>query len=300
MLISICIATYQRPQLLIKLLDSISELELPDNINIEIIIVDNDADLSAKEVIKEYLDRSKLNLFYFDQPIKNISITRNLAVSKANGELIAFIDDDEIASNMWILELYQTLIRYNADGVFGKVTSYFLPSTPEWITSCYLYNRPIFKTGTIASITRSGNCLIKKTILNTVDGPFEPEYGITGGSDTKLFNLLILKGAKFINSNEAETFEFVPPDRANLRWLIARAFRTSNGYVRRSIELEKGNKLSLRIKFFFIGIIFSFISLVLSIFFIMNKQKRIHWFLKMVGNSGKLLAVFNLYPSKYY
>lgn len=51
MLYSICIATYKRPELLKKLLESLSKQELPESVEIEVIIVDNDKSESAREVV---------------------------------------------------------------------------------------------------------------------------------------------------------------------------------------------------------------------------------------------------------
>ncbi|MCZ6703705.1 MAG: glycosyltransferase [Ignavibacteria bacterium] len=52
MLYSICIATYKRPELLEKLLDSLSNQKLPESVILEFIIVDNDKSGSAKEVVE--------------------------------------------------------------------------------------------------------------------------------------------------------------------------------------------------------------------------------------------------------
>ncbi|MCB9058443.1 MAG: glycosyltransferase family 2 protein [Calditrichae bacterium] len=297
--LSVCIATFKRSELLKKLLKSIEQQELHDNIRLEIIVVDNDKNGSARNIVQGFSDSQNINYFYFIQPEKNISLTRNLGVKNASGEYILFIDDDEYADNKWIMNLLNTLISFNADGVFGKVTSYFLPEVPYWIKSCFIYNRPSFETGSPATFTRSGNCLVKSSLLHSVDGPFDPLYGITGGSDTMLFGSLIKNGAKFVNCNEAETFEFVPRQRATLQWLTKRAFRTGNGFARRLIQLKKKNKFLFKIRFILIGISYSILSLSLILILFPSKSKRIHWFLKLIANSGKFAAVFGYFPSEY-
>lgn len=299
MLYSVCIATYKRPELLEKLLTSLSEQKLQDNMELEIIVVDNDKNGSAKEIVEKAGGNLGLNLKYFTQSIKNISLTRNIAVAEAKGEYVLFIDDDEMASPEWVKNNYNTLIKYSADAVFGRVVSYFESNTPEWIKNCFIYNRPSPETGSIAVSTRTGNVIIKTLLLRSVEGPFEPAYGITGGSDTKLFGLLKKNGAKYINCNEAVTYEYVPPERAKLKWLFIRAFRTGNNFVRRKIEFQKKNKFIARIHFLSIGIVFSIISLCLSAIFFFNKTKRINWALKFAANWGKVAAVMGFYPSEY-
>jgi len=51
MFYSICIATYKRPELLEILLQSLSKQKLPESVEIEVIIVDNDKSESAKEAV---------------------------------------------------------------------------------------------------------------------------------------------------------------------------------------------------------------------------------------------------------
>lgn len=299
MLCSVCIATYKRPKLLEKLIDSLSKQELPESVELEVIIVDNDKLESAKEVVKRAEKKIELNLRYFAQPVKNISLTRNIAVKEAKGDYILFIDDDEIASREWVNNLYKTIIEYKADAVFGRVISYFDSNTPEWVKNCSIYNRPSPNTGSIATSTRTGNVIIKTSLLRSLDGPFAVEYGVTGGSDTQLFGILRKKGAKFVNCHEATTYEYVPPERANLKWLILRSFRTGNNFARRQIEFKKNLKFFIRLQYIFIGTTYSIISLFLSAIYFFNKTKRVNWFITFISNWGKVAAVFGYFPSEY-
>lgn len=142
--------------------------------------------------------------------------------------------------------------------------------------------------------------MIRTSLLRSVEGPFEPAYGITGGSDTKLFTLLKNNNnVKYINSYKAVTYEYVPPERAKLNWLITRAFRIGNNFVRRQIEIKSKGKLFYRLWYLSIGIIFSAISLFLSALFFYNKTKRLNWFVKSAANFGKVAAVCGYYPTAY-
>ena len=93
--VSVCIATYRRPDRLRTLLADLAAQQLTP---FEIIVVDNDAAASAREVVRE---RQKLGascpVHYDVQPEKNISLTRNRTVALASGEWLAFVDDDERA-----------------------------------------------------------------------------------------------------------------------------------------------------------------------------------------------------------
>ncbi len=190
---SICINTYKRPFLLKKLLDSINDQVVDGDIQIEIIVVDNDPEKQAESIVTQTANYLKYPICYFTQPIKNISLTRNVAVKHATGEFILFIDDDGYADKLWVKNMLNCSMKYNADAVFGRVIPYFDEETPEWIKKGGFFERDCPPTGQSPEFTRTGNCLIKADLLKSVDGPFDPEYGLTGGSDTHLFTSLLKK-----------------------------------------------------------------------------------------------------------
>ncbi len=299
MLYSICIATYKRPQLLEKLLDSLSKQKLPESVELEVIIVDNDKLESAKEVVEKMLKKSELDLRYFTQPIKNISITRNVSVAEAKGECILFIDDDEIASSGWVSHLHTALLKYNADGVFGKVLSYFDEDIPEWLKKSFMYHRKTFPSGTIATYTRTGNCIVKSSLLKGKAGPFDLSYGVSGGEDTYLFGKLRQDGAKFVNCIEAITYEYVPKERATISWQLKRAFRFGNNFARRSIELSKNRKTITRISYFIKNSLLLIACILLAIVTLPFRVLSLHWVLKASANIGKIAAVYGYSFNEY-
>ena len=60
---SICIATYKRPILLKKLLESLFAQKVSEEISLEIIVVDNDAKETAKEICSMFKDTGNVILF---------------------------------------------------------------------------------------------------------------------------------------------------------------------------------------------------------------------------------------------
>ena len=61
---------------------------------------------------------------------------------------------------------------------------------------------------------------------------FDPKMGRSGGSDSPLFSVLQLRGARFVSCREAVVWEDVPLDRARYRWLWNRWFRNGMIYER--------------------------------------------------------------------
>jgi succinoglycan biosynthesis protein ExoM len=297
---SICVATYKRPELLKKLIDSLLIQKSIELAEVEIIIVDNDLNESARPVIDNFLGKHQCDISYFVQPEKNISLTRNLALDKIKGEYVFFIDDDEYADEDWMRNHLINLSKYNAIAAFGKVISYFSDSTPEWIKNCMVYQRNTNPSGQEPVNMNTGNCIVKSDLFKVKGYRLDKEYGVTGGSDYELFSRMLNDGYKLVSCFEAITYEFVPESRANIKWLIRRVARTGNNFARTQIEQSKGiKKIIVWSREFFKGLIQSLLALIVSILMIWNPTKSLNWFLTSVSNIMKPLAALGIYYQEY-
>jgi len=242
--VSICIATYCRPLLLKKLLDSLLKLKLPDDFTVEIIVVDNDRAHTAREVCNKFKNKSKLPISYLIEPQKNIALARNRTIREAKGNWIAYIDDDEIADENWLISLCQTQKKYNADGVTGPIIPSYSEDIPKWMIRGKFFERNRYRTGeNPGKELRTGNMLIKRTL--TSKESFDPYFGKTGGEDSDFFRRLKdKKKVRFVWCDEAIVREFVSRERTNLRWILRRAFQ--GGMVNTLLYLKSKQKRSLQ------------------------------------------------------
>lgn len=226
-IIDICIATYKRPDLLKKLLLSLITQETKGEFRFNIIVVDNDAQRSAETTVREF-ETDGQRIIYDVEPEQNVSLARNRSLSHAAGDYIATIDDDEYADSQWLLNLYKTMISYEADVIHGPVSSIFDKKTPNYIIKSGVFTRPNPPTGTENYICRSGNSLFRRRLIEHTATPFDPSFGRTGGEDTNFFENLRKQGYKMVWCREAQVFEFVSLERANLVWILKRNFRIGN------------------------------------------------------------------------
>lgn len=243
--ISLCICTFRRPELLADLLRAIPA-QIPLGLRAELIVVDNDPARSATPALAAARPEiAPLTLTVLHEATPNIALARNAAVAAAQGRWIAIIDDDELPDPNWLEHLMTAAKAYAADAVFGPVKPRYPAYTATWITQSGFFepaNRP---SGTVISSRQaySGNVLIRRQILNTLaapQGPFDPEFGVTGGSDTMLFWELQNQGAKLIWCAEAVVRESVPASRLTLRWILRRAYRGGQSFVRAEIARLSG------------------------------------------------------------
>ena len=290
LLYSVCIATYRRPDGLARLLQSIEDQVAVDDSDVEIIVVDNDPP-SAEEVVSRFAANSRFPVHYLTQSEPNISITRNLAVASARGEFIWFIDDDEVASPTCLARLSDALVTYDADGVFGPVLPQFEDGTVDWIRQSSAFNRPIGVTGTRSFGYRTSNTLVRTDLLRTQDGPFDPAFGVTGGSDSMLFRILADEGRFFIDSSDAFVTEDVPAERANWEWMRNRIRRQGQNYARQVVVLA-GSVFSPSVAWMLSKALLQIAGTsMLSALNWRDRSQRSEWLLRLWSNIGKLEGV---------
>lgn len=238
--ICVCICTYKRPELLARLLSKLEEQETEGLFDYAVVIVDNDAFESARHAVETCARQSRISLSYYVEAEQNIAMARNKAVENAKGEFVAFIDDDELPSQDWLLNLYKLFTIFDVDGVLGPVIPYYETPPPEWSVRGKFFDRPSHKTGEILPFwnTRTGNVLLKSSIFDLKDNLFKQEFG-RGSEDTDFFMRMINKGCRFIWCAEAPVYELVPVDRLKRSFLLKRALLRGKAPIFTHVDILK-------------------------------------------------------------
>jgi succinoglycan biosynthesis protein ExoM len=245
MLISVCVCTFKRPALLSNLLQALRlQVFALDSTRLELIVVDNDPLCSATPILDAWAPCERVGLRYFHVPVPNIAIARNAAIAQAQGQYLAFIDDDERPQADWLQRLLDALLQFDADVVFGPVIPRYRPDCPAWIREGGFFDRPQFSTGTRIDEgnARTGNVLMRVRTLQALSGPFDETFGQTGGEDSLLFRDLIANGKRLVWCDDAPVSEEVPVDRANPSWLLRRSYRIGQTWIRAELYRLPGAK----------------------------------------------------------
>jgi succinoglycan biosynthesis protein ExoM len=220
--VSVCVATYRRREGLERLFTSLSALELPEGITLEIVVVDNDPERSAEAFLRDW--RGPHPLRALNDPRPNLSHVRNRAVEAARGTWVAFVDDDEVVDPGWLAGYLNRLGHEDGDGWFGPVITVMEPGGTPWIDPERFFQRPRHASGTPASLSdvRTGNAFVRRDWV--VKHRFDPDYGAPGDAaeDRELFGRLLAAGARLYWCDEAIVSEFVTADRRSMRWLTHR------------------------------------------------------------------------------
>ncbi len=195
-----------------------------------IVVADNDRDQSAEATVNGFSATANVSVTYCVEPRQNIALVRNKAIAQAQGQFVAFIDDDEVPPEGWLLGLYTARQNFGCDGVLGPVIPYFDFPPPTWVTKGKFFDRPRHSTGYKLSWAecRTGNVLFRRSILPSTEQPFRAHFD-TAGEDMDFFRRTIDNGCIFMWCAEAPVYELVPPSRCSRSFLLNRALlRGSN------------------------------------------------------------------------
>lgn len=288
--ICVCVCTYKRPEYLRRLLSGLASQETGGFFTYSIVVTDNDSLRSAEQMANQFAADSPIPIHYCVEPQQNIAMARNKAVSKASGDFIAFIDDDEFPQRHWLLTLFQACAKYGADGVLGPVRPHFDAGTPAWVIKGKFYDRPSYRTGFVIDATkgRTGNCLLKGSILADSEQPFRAEF--QSGEDQDFFRRMIERGHVFIWCEEAVAYEVVPPLRWKRSFMLKRALlRGGVTPLHSTFGLRDILKSIIAVPAYGVALPFALVS---------GQHRFMTLLIKICDHLGRLLACLGIRPIK--
>jgi succinoglycan biosynthesis protein ExoM len=291
--ITVCICTYQRPILLDRLLRALAVQQTNGTFSYSCVVVDNDALESARKVVERWRPNFPVTIQYEVEPARNIAVARNRALQSARGNLIAFIDDDEVPQKDWLCRLRNTLAEYDADVVLGPVRPYFDEAPPQWLLKSGLCRRESLSTGSKVHWrrTRTGNLLMRAQIVNRAGILFDPAYG-TGGEDVDFFRRAAGKGKVFVWCEEAPVYELVSGNRLQRRYYIERALLQGRISLRYAMNDESISGLVVvGVKALAAILIYT---CALPFLFIAARHLGIKYLIKDCHHISRLLAIFGV------
>jgi mycofactocin system glycosyltransferase len=117
--ISIIIPVHNRPEDINQCLKSLSQLNYPAD-KLEIIVVDD----ASTDHTCEIISRFPVQLIKIKEN-RQAPFCRNLAARRAKGDILAFLDSDCLADDLWLRELVPAFKDSQLGVIGGKVDSYF-------------------------------------------------------------------------------------------------------------------------------------------------------------------------------
>jgi len=132
--ISIIICTWNRAETLRITLKSLNDQLMPDGMNIDVVVVDNNSTDNTKAVFDDALPTWRFGtLRYLFEPQQGKQFALNSGIAYSAHDILAFTDDDIIFDANWTHEIARIFSEPTVDLVGGKtLITWPVEGPPEW------------------------------------------------------------------------------------------------------------------------------------------------------------------------
>ncbi|MGO9577740.1 MAG: glycosyltransferase [Terriglobales bacterium] len=252
--ITVIICTYNRSASLRNALTSVAGLVLPESVEWEVLVVDNNSADQTREVIEGFCKQYPGRFRYLFEAKPGKSHALNAGIRDARGEILAFTDDDVTFAPMWLHNLTTALSNRGWAGVGGRIFHHWTCSRPDWLSVDGRYWRmswPLtsFDLGEEACEGREGNkhpnganMAFRKDIFARYGG-FRTDLGPQPGNeirceDNEFGARLYAAGERIGYEPSAIAYHPVHQNRLTKKYFLAWWFDFGKGSVR-----EMGGRL---------------------------------------------------------
>lgn len=215
--ICVLICTYDRPQLLRRLLSAL--FSQVTAFSAATVVIDNGRESSA-DVVADFQDQ--FDIWYQRVTEPGLSTARNASLRvglSLHPKFLALLDDDEVPTENWLSQLLQTMTSTNADIVTGPVMPEFAREPPHWVADGRFFE----KSGTNLC---TSNLMIRASCIPKDETKwFLPEFNFSGGEDKEFLDRLRASGANHAVAETAFVKEFVPNTRLSRTYIWRRGLR---------------------------------------------------------------------------
>lgn len=227
MKLSVVIPTYNREKLLAKTLQSLDNAEIPTDLEIEIIVVNNNSTDDTENLVKDYQKQAKnLAVTYLFEEKQGRSAAVNAGIRNANNELISMIDDDIQINPDWFTEVAKIFRERwdKVDFIGGKVLPIWEIEPPKWVKDirdvgiCWRdYGEEEWTYAADTPIVTGGHAVFKAEIFQEI-GLYSEELGVKKKNlisceDDVMFDKLLKAGKRGIYSAKLIVYHYVPSHR---------------------------------------------------------------------------------------
>lgn len=101
----------------------------------------------------------------------------------------------------------------------------FEKEPPSWIIKGGFFSRKRFTNGEKLDYAATGNILFRSKWLTRCEEPFDSRFNLTGGEDTAFTKKIIQEGATCVWADNAIVYEYNPPNRFKVSWILLRSLR---------------------------------------------------------------------------
>ncbi|WP_233557960.1 polysaccharide deacetylase family protein [Tessaracoccus antarcticus] len=235
--LAVAIPTYRRLESLEKLLGVLAERvsELSDRFEVSVIVVDNDSDASARDIVTQ--GSWGVPVHYAHEPTPGIAAARSRLLAEASEHgLLVFIDDDEWPTPGWLTELVHMWEKTGATAVMGRVETILPKDVDPWVRAVGIFERAKRLPGERLPAAATGNLLLDLNQVRHFNVDFDPTLGTSGGEDTLFTRTLVARGGTIVACPASVALDEPGLERATRSFTLRRA--RFHGVTQADIDLR--------------------------------------------------------------
>lgn len=268
---SVVICSWNNYQRLDKTLNYFTRIKVPQGIQWELVLINNNCTDQTDDVVSRYMDL--LPIKYIHIYTRGVSNAKNSALEVARGQLIIFTDDDVRPSEDW-LNIYWSAYKLKPSGYYfgGPVKSEFQARIIDHeLISLAQYSVRGLDWGMEERLLSTKECFIGANWACRMDdlkmaGNFNVNLGLGSnknqvkiGEETDMMNRLKSSGLKPWYIPELSIIHYVPEHKSEFKHIMDR--KMANGYFN-----AQKKKAKLKRPFIFGVLCWSIIKLIISYF----------------------------------
>lgn len=213
----------------------------------ECIVVDNHSTDDTRQRVEAFTDaHAGLNIRYLYEPQQGLSYARNAGIRASQGDIVAFVDDDERIVEEFV-EAYIALFDTHPDAMSagGKIIAEYPTGRPRWMSR--YTEQPIANPMDFGEdvcrfpqrrIPGGGNMAMRREVFDTV-GMFSTSLGRTGGrliggEESDLFERMAHADMRCYYVPRAVMYHIIPVEKLTRDYFKRLAFNTGVSQLMRA------------------------------------------------------------------
>ncbi|PYU17266.1 MAG: hypothetical protein DMG37_00420 [Acidobacteria bacterium] len=232
MRITVILCTYNRCRSLQKALSSAAALVLPESVEWEILVVDNNSNDQTRETVKDSIRRYPGRFRYLFEPQPGKSHALNTGIRMSRGDVLAFMDDDVVVHQDWLNKLTFALHNGEWAGAGGRILPKWNCPPPRWLApessraaGPLVAFHPMPQAGQIFAAPIGTNMAFRREMFEKY-GNFRIDLGPRPGSelrneDTEFGERLLAAGERLRYEPSAIVFHPVTETRLKKEYFLA-------------------------------------------------------------------------------
>src|SRR3979490_435492 len=133
MKVSVILCTYNRCESLRRALESVARSVLPESVQWEVLVVDNNSSDETRAVVQDFILFYPDRFRYLFEPNAGKSHALNAGIRESDAEALAFMDDDVVVEPLWLKNLSEPLSSGTWVGAGGRILINWKSSPPKWL-----------------------------------------------------------------------------------------------------------------------------------------------------------------------